>query len=494
MARASGFARYAPRAFYLSFCAAALAAVAGPGGCGGETTAMMSSGSSTTASGTSTDTSSSTSTGGGGDMPEGGPDGDGGPPGPSFCDLPGSLIYDGNGSHLVPGGKGPDLSWLKVPSGFCVHYFGNIPNTRQMRFAPGGELFVASPTTSTTGGGANGMAAIMVMPDDDHDGYADNPNAYLNSLPSTQGIMFTPGYFYYQDDTRIRRLNYQTGQRLSAVQGTEVVNITLYTSAVHWPKPLDIADDGSIYVGNGGDQGEACDPAKPFHGGIMKIDGTPGGSPVCKGFRNPIAVRCHAGFKHCFATELALDYSGAAGGREKLIPIRQGDDWGYPCCATKDTPYTGNIVDCSKVQSEYGSYVIGETPFGLEFDYGHFPGKWKNNVFVVLHGEFGTWTGARVVAGPTDPKTGDPVPSSTLKGAPNPPVDFATGWDDVVHAHGRPGSLVESPDGRMFVGNDVNGDIVWIAPVTAKAPPQPDGGTDGGTDGGDAGPDASDGG
>jgi hypothetical protein len=47
-------------------------------------------------------------------------------------------------------------------------------------------------------------------------------------------------------------------------------------------------------------------------------------------------------------------------------------------------------------------------------------------------------------------------------------VDFATGWDDGKNDHGRPAALTFAPDGRMFVGNDIDGTIVWIAPVTAK--------------------------
>jgi len=34
--------------------------------------------------------------------------------------------------------------------------------------------------------------------------------------------------------------------------------------------------------------------------------------------------------------------------------------------------------------------------------------------------------------------------------------------------HGRPAAIAFAPDGRMFVGNDINGLIVWIAPVTGS--------------------------
>jgi hypothetical protein len=102
-----------------------------------------------------------------------------------FCDLPGSVQYTTAGKMRVDGGSGAEkVAFLEVPTGFCVHYFGSVANTRQLRFAPGGELFVASPTTGTTGGGLGGLAAIVILPDDDHDGTADAPITFLDSLPT----------------------------------------------------------------------------------------------------------------------------------------------------------------------------------------------------------------------------------------------------------------------------------------------------------------------
>ena len=67
-----------------------------------------------------------------------------------------------------------------------------------------------------------------------------------------------------------------------------------------------IADDGTIYVTNGGEQTDRCEAGHPFIGGIVAVDGTPGGRQIAKGFRNPIALRCARGFNRCFAIELAL--------------------------------------------------------------------------------------------------------------------------------------------------------------------------------------------
>ncbi|HZS37072.1 MAG TPA: hypothetical protein VFF06_09605 [Polyangia bacterium] len=402
----------------------------------------------------------------------------GSPPPPysgHFCELPGSEVHSGGGIVRIPGGVStPDLHWLSVPDGFCVHYFGNVGNTRQLAFAPGGELFVASPTTPTTGGGPNGKSAIVVLPDDDRDGVADAPLTFLPNLPSTQGLLFTGGFLYYQDSTAILRVPYKSGDRAPSGPSQPVANISIYVSTGHWPKVLDVDDNGFIYVTNGGDQSELCDPSRPFHGGLLRLDGKPGGTPIAKGFRNPIAIRCQRGHDRCFVAELALDYSADTGGREKLVQVHEGDDWGFPCCATTNLPYMGvqPVPDCSKIAPESNSFVIGETPFGLDFDLGAWPVPWTNRIFVTLHGDFGTWHGARMVAVETD-ANGAPLPSTDLTGGHTPPgalMDFATGWDDGTHAHGRPAALAMAPDGRLFLGNDVNGDIVWIAPALNPPP------------------------
>jgi glucose/arabinose dehydrogenase len=390
---------------------------------------------------------------------------------PHACQTAGSMQVTSSGIVMMGGGAPPStLSFLKLPVGFCAHYYGNVGNPRQLRFAPGGELFVASPTTATTGGGPNGQSSIVVMPDDNNDGTADDQTTFLSNLPSTQGLMFTPGYFYYQDQTMVRRMPYVPMQRFASGPGDPVVDITIYEDGLHWPKTFDVADDGTIYVGNGGDQSEQCQQPPPFHGGILKIDGSEGGAPVAQGFRNPIAVRCARGHNLCFALELALDYSGGVGGREKMVPIRQGDDWGFPCCATTNLPYqnVSPVPDCSGVATDEVGWAIGDTPFGLAFEPGLWPAPWKGAAFVATHGAAATWHGARVVTVTLDPTTGLPVPGNDLNSSETDNggmSDFITGWDDGSFAHGRPAALEFAPDGRLFLSNDRTGDIIWIAPI-----------------------------
>jgi glucose/arabinose dehydrogenase len=400
------------------------------------------------------------------------------PPSGSFCSLPGSFVWTAQGVGTVPGSDGPDLGWMGLPPGFCAHFFGTVPDARQLRFAPGGELFVASPTTATTGGNyGEGLSSIVVLPDDDHDGVAEAPLTFMSGLASVQGLMFAGDTFYYQDGPTIRSVAYHAGDRRPSAVAQAFTTVPATQDGLHWPKVMDVAKDGTIYVTNGGSQGDQCMSTNPTRGSIFAVQPDGSTSLVAKGFRNPIALRCENDHNVCLAAELALDYSDPAGGREKLVPVRPGDDWGFPCCASRGLPYAGArysdtnaTPDCSGTAADTDSFIIGHTPFGLDFETGKWSSPWTHRVFVTLHGAAGTWSGARVVAIGLDPQTGLTLPATELSGGPGAMLEFATGWDDNSHAHGRPAAVAFASDGRLFLADDNLGLIVWIAPVDLMRP------------------------
>jgi glucose/arabinose dehydrogenase len=408
----------------------------------------------------------------------------------SYCALPGSIVGTPQGMKVVEGGDAslPNLSWLTVPTGFCAHHFANVPETRQLRTGPGGDLFVASPSQAAAGGACCGVGGILVLPDDDHDGLADSKITFFDKMTQTQGMTFNGGFFYYQNSASIYRVPFTSGDRKpSANPGELVTTITALQSSDHFPKSVDVAQDGTIYVTNGSDQGETCNATRTPIGAVFKVEANGSNSVVSRGFRNPIALRCESNHNVCLVVELAKDGSGETpgdtGGREKIAPVRQGDDWGFPCCAAPNVAYagmqfqdTGQIVkpsDCTTVTPESVSFVIGHTPFGIDFEMGKWPAPWKSRAFVALHGAVGSYVGSRVVAISLDPNTGLPLTASDLKtGASQEPnmMDFIAGWDDSQQDHGRATAVTFGDDGRMYVGDDTNGEIFWVAPIGLMRP------------------------
>jgi glucose/arabinose dehydrogenase len=404
----------------------------------------------------------------------------------TYCSLPGSVVAVDRGRGVVPGADiaSPDLTWVSVPPGFCAHHFANVAETRNLRVSPGGDLFVASPSTATAGGEQKtGVGAILVLPDDDHDGLADSQIQFLPNMASSQGMTFANGYFYFQDHEIIKRLPYAAGERTAPGNietVTTISNTVAPQSADHWPKAVDVAQDGTVYVTNGSDQGETCRSTRTAIGAVFKAQPS-GPSLVMQGFRNPIALRCESDHDVCLVAELAKDGSGGSGGREKLVPVQQGADWGFPCCATTNTPYTDQLFDnnqavpdsfCAGVTPENVSFQIGHTPFGLDFEQGLLGDPWAHRVFVALHGYVGSYVGSRVVAVALDPTTGLPLQSTDVEGLSMMPnmLDFVVGWDDGHQDHGRATTVAFGNDGRLYVGDDTAGEIFWVAPVTLKRP------------------------
>jgi len=398
------------------------------------------------------------------------------PPPGSFCALAGSRVSVAGTTLVIPAPKGvsePDLSFMHLPDGFCVHYFATVAMARAIRFAPGGELFVAAPGQPVAGGAPVGAGAIFVVPDDNGDGYGDANITFQDNLPATQGMLFANGAFYYQDHTNVMAVPYSSGERVNTQTPTQMVNITVYTSSVHWPKTLDVSDDGTIYVTNGSDQDEACVSPHVFQGGVLAIDGSANGKEIAQGFRNPMYLRCQRGHDSCFVDEMTLDGSGGAGGREKTVLFAAGQDFGFPCCATRNVPFSGilPVPDCSGVQADIDSYKVSSSPFGLDFETGVWPAPFTGSVFIAMHGAFASWVGERIVTIQTDPSTGRPLPASNVDGSDTGAMsDFVTGYDDGSQSHGRPADITFAKDGRMVIANDANGVIVWVAPVGLQHP------------------------
>ncbi|MGH7272059.1 MAG: DUF7133 domain-containing protein, partial [Polyangiaceae bacterium] len=252
------------------------------------------------------------------------------PPG-AFCALPGSVVWTAKGPATMPGGDAasPDLTWLHLPVGFCAHAFANVPEVRQLRVAPGGDVFAASPSTPTAGGATGGWGKVVVLPDDDHDGVADSANTFVDNVASVQGLAFAGGLFFYQNGTTIESVPFRPGDRQPSAAPQAVTTITAPQASEHWPKVIDVAQDGSIYVTNGGSEGDACISTRPVLGAVFKVTGAgpdAGNTIVARGFRNPIALRCETNHNVCLVAELERDGSSGTGGREKIVPLRAGDD------------------------------------------------------------------------------------------------------------------------------------------------------------------------
>jgi glucose/arabinose dehydrogenase len=391
--------------------------------------------------------------------------------GPKFCELPGT-----------------DATDMTVPPEFCVREFTTTPiaEARVIRFAPNGDLFVAAPSMITPGGAVDGPGAIMVLPDDDHDGRADSVLTFAgpfprngvgscavlevdpNNISCVHGLLFNGDYLYFTRGDEIRRFPYAKGARAAVSPASELV-ASLGGAGVpdmRWTHNLEQHPNGSVYVSRGRFESSVCSPVERKKGAVLAvhIEGKAAlplePEMVADGFRNPMYMRCAPNScGDCYASELTGDSWDSVKGREKIALLRKDETWGYPCCVAPDLPAPGAAgSDCSTVRREIAAVPLHDTPFGMDFDRGTFPEPYRHGLFMAIHGVVTSFGSTGVLWLATDPKSLRPTgePKVFIRGAGRP--------------NGRATDLVFAPDGRMFIADDTSGKIFWIAPRTLASP------------------------
>jgi glucose/arabinose dehydrogenase len=360
----------------------------------------------------------------------------------------------------------PAVAGVTVPDGFCIHRYANVPTARVLAFAPNGDLFVASPSMGTPGGAPPGSGSIMVVADDNHDGAGDAPRSFLAGVEDVHGLLFRRNELLYTQQGAVMSAPYCTGDRAVTAPRDRHRRVATLTGSVRWTHTLAESTDGRLLVSMGQYDTSQCPVPDARAGSVLQIGaGMPeAGATVVDGFRNPMYLRCKE-WGACYAAELSGDGWDSIGGREKLIEIRQGDRYGFPCCVDRAVPVPGLLAagTCMDIAASVQTYPLHDTPFGFDWAPASWPAPYGNSFFVGLHGWVGSWTNAGVQWAPVDATTHRPT---------RPTEFFVRGFGH-RNAGGneqRVSDLVFARDGRMFFADDQSGDIYWVAPRTLRMP------------------------
>jgi glucose/arabinose dehydrogenase len=252
---------------------------------------------------------------------------------------------------------------------------------------------------------------------------------------------------------------YAPGQRQGGAPEDLGLPATFGTGG-RWTHGLARSTSGQLFASRG--VYAQCGGATP--GGEISSIGAAGAlTTVAAGFRNPMFMRCHATDDVCAAMELGEDL--ATGATEKMVFLRPGTNYGYPCCYTTGTPAFGaGGMSCGDVAREEATFPLSDTPFGFDWERGTWPAPFTNGIFVALHGSAYSsppWQGTAIVYAAADPTTHAPLQD----------------WQPFLGGFGPGGSALEratdvtfSPDGRLFFADDTGGAVYWMAPVSLPAP------------------------
>ena len=340
----------------------------------------------------------------------------------------------------------PQLNQIKLPAGFEITTYANIPNARSMTLTPGGTLFVG-----TMNGGK-----VYALPDANRTSSDRKPVTIATGLNMPNGVAFRNGSLYVAEVNRILRYD-EIESHLNNPPKPVTINESLPSDRHHGWKFIAFGPDGMLYV----PVGAPCnicekDPNRYALINRMKPDGT-GLEVFARGIRNTVGFDWHPGTKELWFTDNGRDEMGDDVPPDELNHApKAGLHFGYPYCHGGDIPDPeyGKKRPCSEFvppAQKLGPHVAA---LGMRFYTGSmFPAEYRRQIFIAEHGSWNRSTpiGYRISVVELN---NDRAVSYKV---------FAEGWLQGSRAWGRPVDVQVMPDGALLVSDDEGGMIYRIA-------------------------------
>ena len=356
---------------------------------------------------------------------------------------------------------------LQLPDSFHASVFAHseeIGGARMMAFGPDGNLYV---TDSRAG-------KVLMLPDRDHDGKADEIVPVADGLNAPNGLVFIDGQLLVGNQDGIVRLERKNGA--GPATGITPV-IPDLPSGGHTLKTVKLGPDGYLYL-NVGSSCNVCVESDPTRATIQRytVEGRPAGALAtlgrhkpnavwATGLRNAQGLAWHPETGALYATNDGADMRADVKGgppNDELPPehfnlIEAGKNYGWPYCwgdRHPDPNFPAEPGYCERTQPPAVTFPSHSTPIGMTFldRAAAFPAEYRDDAIVALHG---SWNRAQ----PSGYKL---VRVKFKDGKPVEVTDFATGWLSARGAWGRPVDVIVGPDGVLFVSDDRAGIIYRI--------------------------------
>ena len=348
-----------------------------------------------------------------------------------------------------------DLDKLNVPNGFEIAIFAdNLNSPRQIAETDEGYVIAGSKK-------GNEIYALL---DQDLDGYAEKRILIADNLQNPTGVTVYGGDLYFAEiDTIwiIKEIDNWLNSNSGSLPTKSVFMNNLPSETWHGFKYIDFGPDGNLYIPVGVPCNICIEPQtndKRFAAIHKYVDGEL--VTVADGVRNSVGFDWHPVTKKMYFSDNGRDWLGDDSPDCELNVIdTEGSFYGYPFKHAKNVidPEFGHLIPSIEKKfidpiAELGPHVA---PLGIAFyDEDIFPAKYKNSLFVALHG---SWNRTK--------KSGYKLVFIQLDDEGNyvSQEDFITGWLSSESAWGRPVSPYIMSDGSMLLSDDKHNVVYRIS-------------------------------
>ena len=334
------------------------------------------------------------------------------------------------------------LEKIKLPPGFVIELWAEVPNARGLALGKNGTVF--------SGSSSEGKVYAIT----ESAGKREVKNLAVG-FTSPIGVAFKDGALYVSAINRILRFD-DIENRLNEPGKPAVVTDIYPSEKHHGGKFIAFGPDGLLYVAVGAPC-NICEPPEPF-ASITRIkpDGTDF-EIYAQGIRNTVGFDWHPETKELWFTDNGRDWMGDNQPPDELNRApRKGMHFGYPYCHGGDIPDPkfGAKRDCSRTTPPEAKFEPHVAALGMRFYTGKmFPKEYQNNIFVAEHG---SWNRRN--------KIGYRIKLVQLKNSKVIKQEvFAEGWLEQENAWGRPVDVLVMPDGALLVSDDYAGAIYRIS-------------------------------
>ncbi len=338
------------------------------------------------------------------------------------------------------------LDKIKLPPGFQISVYAEVPNARAMALGKNGTVYVGSRSAGKVyavlnrGGGPRAEAVLTLA----------------EGLTLPVGVAYRDGSLYVSEVNRILRFD-RVDAPFPRPPRPVVVNDRFPRDRHHGWKFIAFGPDGMLYVPVGAPC-NICEPDPDRYANIMRMRSDGGGLEVfARGVRNSVGFDWHPETRELWFTDNGRDWLGNDAPPDELNHApKPGMHFGYPYCHGGDLadPEHGAKRRCDEFTPPARNLGPHVAALGMRFYTGRmFPKEYRNQIFIAEHG---SWNRSR--------KIGYRVSLARLSG--NRAVQyetFAEGWLQGDSAWGRPADVLVMPDGALLVSDDHAGAIYRIA-------------------------------